>query len=64
MRKLLRSEAVAVPAVIVTLTELKSTVPEGVSRKPNSGALAVPAATLPATGVPVLSMVTPTVMVC
>ena len=62
-RNEVRSEDVAVP-VMVNLTEVKLMVPVGVSRKPDSTASAVPPATVPATGVPVLSIATVPVIVC
>ena len=62
-RKLLRSDDVAVPAV-VRVKAVKLTLPVMERRKPDSTASLVPAATLPATGVPVLSIARAAVIVC
>ena len=63
MRKLLKSEEVAVPAV-VRVSAVKLTVPVMESRKPDRTTSLAPAATLPATGAPVLSIASAAVMVC
>ena len=60
---MLRSDEVAVPEV-VSVSAVKSMVPDGVMRKPDSTALAVLTALFPAVGMPVLSMVAVPVSVC
>ena len=62
IRKLLRSEEVAVPATVI-VAAVKSTAPVGVRRNPKSTASLVFAATLPAPGAPALSIATRAAMV-
>ena len=63
IRRLLRSEAVAVP-VWVSVTAVKLTVPVGLSRNPASSTSFAPAAMVPAAGAPRLSIPTPPATVC